>query len=144
MRARGRRACGEALWHVAIVALRTRLPAAKMSQNGCGCNGPVVVSAFGAGVPDLQTLSITLPTLQLSDAALHGHLHCLRYLLEMGCETDESASAYAAMGGHLGVCEAIVDVYPEGVLKRDNNGRTPLDEAREGGHEVILLRSNPP
>ena len=50
----------------------------------------------------------------------------------------------AAMGGHLGVCEAIVDVYPEGVLKRDNNGRTPLDEAREGGHEAILLRSNPP
>ena len=40
-----------------------------MSQNGCGCNGPVVVSAFGAGVLDLKTLSITLPSLQLSDAA---------------------------------------------------------------------------
>lgn len=45
----------------------------------------------------------------------------------------------AAMGGHLGVCEAIVGVYQEGVLKRDNNGRTPLEEAREGGHEEILL-----
>ena len=45
----------------------------------------------------------------------------------------------AAMGGHLGVCEAIVAAYPEGVLKRDNNGRTPLEEAREGGHEEILL-----
>ena len=45
----------------------------------------------------------------------------------------------AAMGGHLGVCEAIVATYPEGVLKRDNNGRTPLEEAREGGHEEILL-----
>ena len=44
----------------------------------------------------------------------------------------------AAMGGHLGVCEAIVAAYPEGVLKRDNNGRTPLEEAREGGHEEVL------
>ena len=42
------------------------------------------------------------------------------------------------MGGHLGVCEAIVAAYPEGVLKRDNNGRTPLEEAREGGHEEVL------
>tara|TARA_B110001469_G_C9494456_1_gene247226 strand:+ start:79 stop:600 length:522 start_codon:yes stop_codon:yes gene_type:complete len=50
----------------------------------------------------------------------------------------------AAMGGHLGVCEAIVAAYPEGVLKRDNNGRTPLEEAREGGHqEILLLQPSP-
>ena len=39
-----------------------------MSQSGCGCTGPVEASAFGASVPDLKTLSITLPSLQLSDA----------------------------------------------------------------------------
>ena len=69
MRARGRRACGEALWHVAIAALRTWLPGAKMSQNGCGCDGPVETKPFGEEIPDLKTLRITLPSLQPLSAA---------------------------------------------------------------------------
>ena len=47
----------------------------------------------------------------------------------------------AAMGGHVEVIGAIVEMYPEGALKHDNNGRTPLDEAREGSspaHEKIV------
>lgn len=43
----------------------------------------------------------------------------------------------AAMGGHLATCEALVAVYPEGAFKKDNNGRTPLAESREGGHKEI-------
>ena len=38
----------------------------------------------------------------------------------------------ASMGGHLEAVRAIIAVYPEGALKADNHGRTPLDEAREG------------
>ena len=47
----------------------------------------------------------------------------------------------AAMGGHLDAVRAIIAGYPEGALKKDNNGRTPLDEAREGSspsHEAIV------
>ena len=46
-----------------------------------------------------------------------------------------------SMGGHVEAVEAIVEVYPEGALKKDNHGRTPLDEAREGSspaHERIV------
>ena len=46
-----------------------------------------------------------------------------------------------AMGGHVNAVSAIIDVYPEGALKKDNHGRTPLDEAREGSspeHEAIV------
>ncbi|CAH0372205.1 unnamed protein product [Pelagomonas calceolata] len=40
-----------------------------MSRRRCDCNGPVEASAFGAFVPDLKTLSITLPSLQPLSAA---------------------------------------------------------------------------
>ena len=43
------------------VALRTRLPGAKMSQRRCDCTGPVVVSAFGAGVLPLEDVRVELP-----------------------------------------------------------------------------------
>ena len=47
----------------------------------------------------------------------------------------------ASMGGNVDAVRAIIEVYPEGALKKDNNGRTPLDEAREGSspaHEAIV------
>ena len=46
-----------------------------------------------------------------------------------------------SMGGHVEAVEAIIEAYPEGALKKDHNGRTPLDEAREGSspaHEKIV------
>ena len=51
------------------VALRTRLPGAKMSQNGCGCDGPVETKPFGEEIPDLKTLRLALPSLQPLSAA---------------------------------------------------------------------------
>ena len=45
----------------------------------------------------------------------------------------------AAMGGHTGAVEALLATYPEGALKKDANGRTPLDEAREGAWRIILF-----
>ena len=40
-----------------------------MSQNGCGCDGPVETKPFGEEIPDLKTLRITLPSLQPLSAA---------------------------------------------------------------------------
>ena len=43
-----------------------------------------------------------------------------------------------AMGGYCSVVRPIIAVYPEGVLRADARGRTPLDEAREGGFGECL------
>ena len=40
-----------------------------MSQNGCGCDGPVETKPFGEEIPDLKTLRLTLPSLQPLSAA---------------------------------------------------------------------------
>jgi hypothetical protein len=60
---------------------------------------------------------------------------------KQGSKGGYEALHLAAMGGHLDAVRAIIAGYPEGALKRDNNGRTPLDEAREGSspsHEAIV------
>ena len=47
-----------------------------------------------------------------------------------------------AMGGYCSVVRPIIAVYPEGVLRADARGRTPLDVAlreRHGGVAAILL-----
>ena len=54
----------------------------------------------------------------------------------------------AAMGGAVAAVKALIAVYPEGALKKDGNGRTPLDEGREGsssqhGEIVELLLALP-
>ena len=40
-----------------------------MSQNGCGCTGPVETKPFGEEIPDLKTLRLALPSLQPLSAA---------------------------------------------------------------------------
>ena len=70
-------------------------------------------------------------TRSVAQAAVAGHAEAAKTASKGGYEPLH----LAAMGGHLGVCEALVEVYPEGVLRKDNNGRTPLDEAREGEHK---------
>ena len=60
---------------------------------------------------------------------------------KVGSKGGYEALHLASMGGHLEAVRAIVGSYPEGALKKDNNGRTPLDEAREGSspsHEAIV------
>ena len=61
---------------------------------------------------------------------------------KLGSKGGYEALHLAAMGGHVEAVRAIVGSYPEGALKKDNNGRTPLDEAREGSspsHEAIVV-----
>ena len=77
----------------------------------------------------------------VSGAAVRAALTAYPDAAKISSKGGYEALHLAAMGGHTDVVSAIVEMYPEGALKKDNNGRTPLDEAREGSspeHESIV------
>lgn len=67
-----------------------------------------------------------------SEAAIEVALTACPAAAKTSSKGGYEALHLAAMGGHLPVVRKIIELYPEGALRKDNNGRTPLDEAREG------------